>query len=147
MRSLALMLALAVDAGVAPRDEVVSLVQKQVGAWNRGDLEAFCALYADDAVFVTPPRAANPDAGVPASDGVTRGRAEVLARYKRRYPDGKAMGQLAIEPHDVRETKDTVSISAKWTLRYPDKPALSGNTVIVLVRTQAGWRIVHDASM
>lgn len=147
MRSLALILALAAGAGAGPRDEVLALVQQQVAAWNRGDLETFCATYAEDAVFVTPPRAANPDAGVAASDGVTRGRAEVLARYKKRYPDGKAMGQLTIEPHDVRETKEAVSISAKWTLRYPDKPALSGNTVIVLVKTKAGWRIVHDASM
>ncbi|MBL8921833.1 MAG: nuclear transport factor 2 family protein [Myxococcaceae bacterium] len=147
MHGLALILALAADAGVAPRDEVLTLVQKQVAAWNRGDLDGFCAVYADDAVFVTPPRAAQADAGVSASDGVTRGRAEVLARYKKRYPDGKAMGQLAIEPWDVRETRDTVSISAKWTLRYPDKPALSGNTVIVLLRGAGGWRIVHDASM
>lgn len=138
---------LATDGGASPRDEVLSLVTQQVAAWNRGDLEAFCQLYAEDAVFVSPPREAKPDAGVSASDGVTRGRAEVLARYRRRYPDGKAMGQLRLTPHDVRETSDAVSVSAKWTLQYPDRPALSGNTVIVLVRTKAGWRIVHDASM
>lgn len=143
MRSLALMLLL----GATPKEEVLAVVQQQVAAWNKGDLEAFCAVYADDAVFVSPPRAANPDAGVAASDGVTRGRAEVLARYKKRYPDGKAMGQLAIDPHDVRETKDVVSISAKWTLSYPDKAPLTGNTVIVLVRSKSGWKIVHDASM
>lgn len=147
MLGLALTLVVAADGGPAPRDEVLALVSQQVAAWNRGDLERFCSVYADDAVFVSPPRAGNADAGVAASDGVTRGRAEVLARYKKRYPDGKAMGQLAIDPYDVRETKDAVSVSAKWTLRYPDKPALSGNTVIVLTRTKDGWRIVHDASM
>jgi len=147
MLGLALTLALAADGGTGPGAEVLAVVHRQVAAWNRGDLVAFCALYADDAVFVSPPRAADPDAGVPASDGVTRGRAEVLARYLKRYPNGKAMGQLSIDPWDVRETKDAVSISAKWTLRFPDKPALSGNTVIVLLRLAAGWRIVHDASM
>ncbi|MCA2980532.1 MAG: nuclear transport factor 2 family protein [Myxococcaceae bacterium] len=147
MLCLALTLALAADGGPSAKREVLALVSQQVAAWNRGDLVAFCAPYADDAVFVTPPRAGNADAGVAASDGVTRGRAEVLARYQRRYPDQKAMGQLAIEPHDVRETKDAVSVSARWTLRYPDAPALAGNTVIVLVKTKAGWRIVHDASM
>lgn len=147
MLRLALTVLLSADAGPGPRAEVMDLVQRQVGAWNRGDLEAFCAVYADDAVFVSPPRPATPDAGTAANDGVTRGRGEVLARYKKRYPDGKAMGQLAIDPYDVRETNDAVSISAKWTLRYPDKPALSGNTVIVLVRGKTGWKIVHDASM
>lgn len=145
--TLTLMLLVATDGGAPPREEVLSLITRQVAAWNRGDLEAFCELYADDAVFVSPPREPRPDAGVTGSDGVTRGRAEVLARYKRRYPDGKAMGQLSLTPHDVRETADAVSVSAKWTLRYPDKPALSGNTVVVLLRTKAGWRIVHDASM
>jgi hypothetical protein len=147
MLSLALTLVVAADGGVSPRDEVLTLVRQQVAAWNRGDLGTFCESYADDAVFVSPSRVANLDAGVAASDGVTRGRAEVLARYKKRYPDGKAMGQLSIDPWDVRETKESVSISARWTLRYQDKPALSGNTVFVLLRLKAGWRIVHDASM
>jgi uncharacterized protein (TIGR02246 family) len=147
MLGLALTVLLAADGGLSSKDEVLALLSQQVGAWNRGDLPAFCSVYADDAVFVSPPRAGNVDAGVAASDGVTRGRTEVLARYQKRYPDGKAMGQLALEPYDVRETKDAVSVSAKWTLRYPDKAPLSGNTVVVLVRTEAGWRIVHDASM
>jgi uncharacterized protein (TIGR02246 family) len=147
MLGLALTLVLAADGGLSSKDEVLALLSQQVTAWNRGDLPAFCSVYADDAVFVSPPRAGNADAGVAASDGVTRGRLEVLARYQKRYPDGKAMGQLTIDPWDVRETKDAVSLSAKWTLRYPDRPALSGNTVVVVVRTKDGWRIVHDASM
>ncbi len=51
MLGLALMVTLA-----APRAEVLALLEQQVAAWNRGDLEAFCAVYADDAVFVSPPR-------------------------------------------------------------------------------------------
>lgn len=146
MLSLALMTVLAADGGAATtRDEVLALVQRQVDAWNRGDLDTFVELYADDAVFVSPPRPAS-DAGV-AHDGVTRSRAEVLARYKKRYPDRKAMGQLTLEPHDVRQVAQAVSIAARWSLRYPDKPTLSGNTVIVLVREASQWKIVHDASM
>ena len=144
MCSLALMLML---GATTPKEEVLAVVQQQVAAWNKGDLEAFCAVYADDAEFVSPPRAGNADAGVAASDGVTRGRSEVLARYKKRYPDGKAMGQLAIDPHDVRETKDAVSFSARWPLSYPDKAPLTCTTVFVLVRSQSGCNFVHYASM
>ena len=79
--------------------------------------------------------------------GVTKGRAEVLARYRKRYPDQKSMGQLTLEPLDVRETKDQVSVAATWTLAYADKPRATGHTVIVFVRWQGTWRIVHDASM
>ena len=114
--------------------EVLALLERQSAAWSKGDLDAFCSIYADDAVFVSP-------------SGVTRGRAEVLARYKKKYPTAAAMGKLTLSPIDVRESTDAVSVAAKWTLEYPDKPAATGHTVVVFRRTQNQWRIVHDASM
>lgn len=120
----------AADGGV----EVLALLERQAAAWSRGDLDAFCSIYADDAVFVSP-------------SGVTRGRAEVLARYKKKYPTAAAMGKLTLSPVDVRETAEAVSVAAKWTLEYPDKPAATGHTVVVFRRAQNQWRIVHDASM
>ena len=64
-----------------PSSEAAGALVAQVAAWNRGDLEAFTAMYADDCTFVTP-------------NGVTRGRTEVLERYRGRYPDRAAMGTL-----------------------------------------------------
>lgn len=120
------------DAGTP--HPALALLAKQAGAWSRGDIDAFCSVYAEDAVFVSP-------------SGVTKGRAQVLERYKKKYPDAKAMGRLELTPLDVRETADAVSVSAKWTLTYPDKPAASGHTVVVLQRLKGQWLIVHDASM
>ncbi|MDP2271330.1 MAG: nuclear transport factor 2 family protein [Archangium sp.] len=131
------MLAYALTLSMAAADgghEVLALLERQAAAWSKGDLDAFCSIYADDAVFVSP-------------SGVTRGRAEVLARYKTKYPTAAAMGKLTLSPVDVRETADAVSVAAKWTLEYPDKPAAMGHTVVVFRRTQNQWRIVHDASM
>ncbi|MGE0640582.1 MAG: SgcJ/EcaC family oxidoreductase [Thermoanaerobaculia bacterium] len=129
---------------------VRALLENQVAAWNRGDLEAFVAAYADEALFVSP-------------SGVTRGSGEVLARYRRRYPDGKAMGRLRLELSDVRLTAggevsmlgDAVPgrvhgarVLARWTLTRDDgAPARSGPTLIVLERRDGTWRIVEDASM
>ena len=127
--ALTLMLS-AADGG----HEVLALLERQAAAWSQGDLEAFCSIYADDAVFVSP-------------SGVTRGRAEVLARYKKKYPTAAAMGKLSLSAIDVRETADAVSVAAKWTLEFPGKPAATGHTVVVFRRTQNQWRIVHDASM
>lgn len=115
-------------------DEIRKLVAGQAAAWNRGDLKGFVSSYAPDAVFVSP-------------SGVTRGRDQVLARYQKKYPDAKAMGQLTLEPIDVRATPDSVSVTAKWTLSYADKPAVTGHTVIVFMQVGGAWRIVHDASM
>lgn len=116
------------------QEEILKLVTAQAAAWNRGDLKAFVSVYAPDAVFVTP-------------TGVTKGRDQVLARYQKKYPDAKAMGQLTLEPVDVRAEEDAVSVAAKWTLSFPDKPAATGHTVIVFLQLKDGWRIVHDASM
>ena len=63
---------------------VEALLREQAAAWSRGDLPAFCAPYAEDARFVT-------------SDGLTRGRAAILERYRKRYPDLAAMGTLTFE--------------------------------------------------
>ncbi len=131
------MLAYALTLMVGAADgghEVLALLERQSASWSKGDLDAFCSVYADDAVFVSP-------------SGVTRGRAEVLARYKKKYPTAAAMGKLTLSPIDVRESMDVVSVAAKWTLEYPDKPAATGHTVVVFRRTQNQWRIVHDASM
>jgi uncharacterized protein (TIGR02246 family) len=119
---------------MSAQEEILNLVAAQTAAWNRGDLKAFVSAYAPDAVFVTP-------------TGVTKGRDQVLARYQKKYPDTKAMGQLALEPVDVRAQEDAVSVAAKWTLSYPDKPAATGHTVIVFMQVTNEWRIVHDASM
>jgi uncharacterized protein (TIGR02246 family) len=113
---------------------VLEVLDAQTAAWNRGDLVAFCAPYAEDATFVSP-------------SGVTRGRAQVLERYRKRYPDRKAMGTLRLEPSEVRLQGAALSLVARWSLAYPDRPTASGQTLLVLHHTAAGWRIVQDASM
>jgi uncharacterized protein (TIGR02246 family) len=126
-----------VSAGGA---EAVAVLQAQVGAWNRGDLAAFCDVYEEDATFLSP-------------SGITRGRQAVLDRYRKRYPDKAAMGVLTLEPIETRPVAaaqegppPAVSIAARWTLAYPDKPAATGLTLVVLHRAGDRWRIVQDAS-
>lgn len=125
------------------RAQVESLLAEQAGAWSRGDLESFVAGYAEDAVFVTP-------------SGITRGRDEVLARYRGRYPDRTAMGRLTLELLDVRLLGSTsaeatgASVVARWVLEGMGEDGTGraeGHTVIVLEHRAEGWRVVHDASM
>lgn len=110
------------------------LLARQAAAWNAGDLDGFCALYEEDAVFVTP-------------SGVTRGRQAVLERYRARYKDRAAMGTLSFEVLDVRDLGETRSVAARWVLKYADRPEASGYTLLVMKRHGDGWRIVQDASM
>lgn len=133
MTTLLLTLLLAADAG-APGAAVTSMLTSQARAWNEGDLKAFCAVYVDDAVFVSP-------------SGITRGRQAVLERYQKRYPDKKAMGTLSFIFEDVRVDGPAASVVAQWALSYPDKPAAKGHTLLTLKRQGDKWLIVHDASM
>jgi uncharacterized protein (TIGR02246 family) len=126
--------AVVVGTGAAAAAPVEQLLARQAAAWNAGDLDAFCALYEEDAVFVTP-------------SGVTRGRKAVLERYRARYKDRAAMGTLSFEVLDVRDLGETRSIAARWVLKYADRPEASGYTLLVMKRHGDGWRIVQDASM
>lgn len=119
--------------------EIVGLMQEHATLWGAGDIVGFTNGYADDCIFLSP-------------SGVTRGRAEVLARYQKRYPGKAAMGTLAFELLDVRTAVDarghgSVAVSGRWKLTYPDKPELSGLTLVVFHGRPGAWLIVQDASM
>lgn len=155
---------------------VRALLTAQAGAWNRGDLPAFTAVYAEDATFIAP-------------NGIRHGRAEVLARYRQRYPTPRAMGRLTLDvlegrplgaegacgtqplsmPSKTAATaiasggtcgpteaasapKETcaMSVVAHWRLAYPaqpDRKTAEGSTLLVLRRVAGRWEIVQDASM
>jgi peptidoglycan/xylan/chitin deacetylase (PgdA/CDA1 family) len=136
------------DAGAG----VAALLKVQSDAWNRGDLETFTSTYAEDASFLSP-------------TGLTQGRQQVLERYRRRYPDKKAMGTLTLEILETRPAQGVeftalgdarpsrvqgVSVAARWRLAYPDQPekkTAEGLTLLVLRRHGDSWEIVEDASM
>ena len=126
----------------SPEAQVAALLRMQAEAWSRGDLEAFTSVYAEDAAFLT-------------ADGLTRGRRDVLERYRKRYPDAAAMGKLTLEVIETRvfpSRKEAagVSVAARWRLEYPgqaDRKTAEGLTLIVLRRTAKSWEIVQDASM
>lgn len=137
-----------VDAlvGKGARQEVETLLQRQAADWSAGKLEAFCAVYADDAVFLSP-------------KGKTVGRQAILDRYHKRYrEDGAQMGALTLELEDVRVAPrgDMVSVAMRWTLVFPpadgaaagaEAKSATGLSLVTLQRRAGGWQIVQDASM
>lgn len=131
------------------REQVEKLLVDQSAAWTRGDIDAFCSVYADDTLFVAP-------------TGVTQGRQAVVERYKKRYPTTDDMGALTltiqqIAPIDGLEISmlddavpsdiHGVTVVARWELKRPAKEDLSGSTLLVLQRRAGKWWITRDASM
>lgn len=110
-----------------------ALLDDQVTAWNRGDIEGFMAGYwqSDELRF--------------ASGGdVTFGWNATLERYRTRYPDRATMGTLSFVDIDVRTLgAEHASAFGRWVLeREADRP--TGLFTLLLERRAEGWRIVHD---
>lgn len=119
----------AVDAAEDIRD----LLKDQTAAWNRGDLESFVKPYAEDCTFV--------------GKQITRGRQEVLARYKTQYPTVAAMGKLTFRNLEVREVSERIAlVTGEWHLERTastggDKGGLFS---LVMKDIDDEWRIVLD---
>ena len=120
-----------------------ALLNTQADDWTQGNLEAFCAVYAEDAVFISP-------------SGKTVGRQAIFDRYTRRYREnGADMGALTLTVEDIRVSPagDMAAITLRWSLTWQDKEPASGLSLITLLRTPSrdaptgGWKIVQDASM
>ena len=138
------------DDGASPaRADIQALLDLQSAAWTSGDLEAFVSIYAEQARFLS-------------STGLTTGRAEVLARYKTRYPDAAAMGALRLEIVDFVPFTAAdghvvgASVVARWFLSYPqdaERDDADGLTLLTFSHrpnVESGghrFEIVHDASM
>lgn len=127
----------AADATVAAAPEaeerIVSILLGSVAGWNEGDLEKFMGAYrrSEDLRF--------------ASGGsVSFGWSTVLERYRKRYPDRAAMGELVFSEIDVTLLGDEAALAfGRWELvRAEDRPR--GLFSLVLRRFPEGWRIVHD---
>lgn len=123
------------DWNVDPDEDraVRALLEAQRLAWNDGDLEAFVEGYW-----------ASPDVVFASKDGVRLGAEDLLARYRERYPDRVAMGELRFDPPRLSDLGDDhVLAEGAWALRRDDGPR-SGRYVLVLRRIDDAWRIVLD---
>lgn len=113
--------------------EVRAVLDAQVEAWNRGDIEGFMRGYAQssETVFVS-------------GDTVTRGWQTVLDRYKKSYDSREKMGVLTFSELEITVLgRDAAVVLGRWQLkRAADTP--KGRFTLIFRRTRAGWRIIHD---
>ena len=120
-------------ASSATARAISALLADQAAAWNRGDIPAFMAAYAqtDGLRF--------------ASGGtVTYGWRTTLERYQQHYPDKKTMGTLAFTDLVITELAPDAALAfGRWQLtREHDAP--HGLFTLTWKKTAAGWRVIHD---
>ncbi len=113
--------------------DIRSLLERQSGAWNEGDLVTFVADYLD-----------SPRMRFVSGGSVRYGADDVLDRYRRTYPDRAAMGALTFTDLDVRVLSDEyVFVFGRYNLkREADAP--TGLFTLLFERTADGWKISHD---
>jgi uncharacterized protein (TIGR02246 family) len=117
-------------------DELRARMQAKQEAWNRGDLDAFMAAYLDA-----------PSTTFLGAAGITRGAGAILDRYRRNYATRARMGHLSFTIDEVRAlSPETALLLGRFALERAaeDGGPASGRFTLVWLKTNEGWRIVHD---
>jgi beta-aspartyl-peptidase (threonine type) len=116
---------------------VRAVLDAQLAAWNRGDLDTFMQTYWK-----------SPDLVFQSNASTTRGWQATLERYRKRYlSEGKEMGQLRFDELDVDVLAPGVAFArGAWHLRFRDGRTANGCFTLLLRERTEGWRIVYDHS-
>ncbi|MFO0951251.1 MAG: SgcJ/EcaC family oxidoreductase [Isosphaeraceae bacterium] len=128
-------------AGAAPADDrvgadaVKALLDTQVAAWNRKDLDGFLETFwhSPEVVF---------QSGGTRTDGFDA----VRERYRKRYQaEGRAMGTLTFTGIEVVMLgPDAALARGRWGLVMPGGETPNGLFTLLIRKKPEGWRIVHD---
>jgi uncharacterized protein (TIGR02246 family) len=124
-------------ASGAPNEQseeaIRAVLATQQAAWNRGDIPAFLEGYWN-----------SPELTFSGGDGIVRGYAGLLERYRKSYPDRAAMGGLDFSDLEIRIlAPDAALVLGHWHLKRAAGDA-GGVFTLVFRRFPAGWRIIHD---
>jgi beta-aspartyl-peptidase (threonine type) len=132
---LAAPFAMAQDRDQAER-AIRAVLDDQVVAWNKGDLIGFMRGYweSDRLSFFS-------------GNTKASGWKGTLERYQKKYQgEGKEMGRLAFEELTVELLgSDHALVRGRFRLRLT-KDSPTGIFTLILRKTPAGWRIIHDHS-
>jgi ketosteroid isomerase-like protein len=112
---------------------VRKVLNEQVAAWNRGDIEGFMQGYwkSDSLMFI-------------GSKGVTHGWQKTLANYKKGYPDTVAMGKLSFDLITVKKlSPEYFFVVGKFTLKRSIGDA-SGHFDLLFRKVNGRWVIISD---
>ena len=125
-------------AAPAPEQQRVRELDASAERWNRGDLRGFLEPYLD-----------SPETTFVGRSGLLHGRAAIEARYRESYwKDGAPAQTLRFADVRVRALgPDHALATGRYLLSdAAGSLAAQGLFSLVLVRTPAGWRIIHDHS-
>ena len=133
MMSLGAILTMLGATQAAVEDPIRAVLDAQVTAWNRGDIDGFMAGYAR-----------SPKTTFISGDEITRSWQTVRDRYARKYDSPEKMGTLTFSGVEITLLGEDAAIAlGSWSLqRKGDQP--HGKFTLLFRRLPEGWRIVLD---
>ncbi|HXL55965.1 MAG TPA: nuclear transport factor 2 family protein [Chitinophagaceae bacterium] len=128
-----LFISFAASAQTKDEHAILEAMDKQVKAWNSGDIDVFMTTYwkNDSLLFV-------------GSKGPIYGWQTTLESYKKSYPDTAAMGKLNFEILQIRSLSDDYSfVLGKWHLTRT-AGNVGGYFTLLFRKIKRQWFIVAD---
>ncbi len=115
------------------RAAILEVLKNQQSNWNKGDVDAFLEGYWH-----------SPDLTFSGANGTARGWEAVRTRYKKKYADRQAMGQLDFSALKFRFLgPDAALVLGRWHLTRAQGD-VGGVFSLVWQHFPEGWRIIHD---
>ena len=132
---LTLTLSLLMSGEPTPEQKAIQRVlDDQAAAWNKKDLPGFMKGYleSDDLSFFS-------------GNSKIKGWKSTLERYQKKYQgEGKEMGKLTFSELSIEMLgTDHALVRGRFLLKL-DKEEPTGIFTLVMRKTPAGWRIIHD---
>ncbi len=119
---------------IAVRAEIMTELQKSALGWNSGDLDAFLAVYAEDATFA-------------GQDRFIRGKRAIRELYAPVFGKETQRDSLRLENLDVNQLcPDAALVTGIYQNMRGDQVTRKGTTSLVMRLIAGQWRIIHDHS-
>ena len=132
---LCLSVSLASYSQLKEEKEIRKLLDTQIDAWNRGNIDEFMIGYwnNDSLMFI-------------GKNGVTYGYTNTLKNYKKSYSDTAQMGKLNFDLLQVKKiSADAYFVVGKWFLKR-SVGDIGGHYTLLFRKIKGKWVIVADHS-
>jgi uncharacterized protein (TIGR02246 family) len=114
--------------------EVAAEFRKSTVGWNSGDLDAFLAIYAENATLAQP-------------EGYIVGKTMIRLLYQPRFAPDFKRDHLVMERLDVEEiAPDIALVRGIYRLDRDGTKVSRGTTTLFMKKIEGNWRILHDHS-
>jgi len=115
------------------RKAILSVLDKQILCWNKGDIDCFMGGYwkSDSLSFIS-------------NNEIMHGWQFVYDRYKKHYPDKSSMGTLVFTIHSLKALSDEYAyVVGKWEV-VAKNGGSGGHFSLIFRRIKGRWLIVAD---